>query len=56
MKKYIFILLIVFFPVFTSVMKAQETGMAFIKEGSFVPLYGAVSKKPVEVKYFYIDI
>lgn len=36
-------------------MKAQETEMAFIKEGSFVPLYGAVSKKPVIVKSFYID-
>lgn len=56
MKKYIFILLIVFFSVFTSFMKAQKTEMAFIKEGSFVPLYGVVSKKPVEVKSFYIDI
>ncbi|HEY1194181.1 formylglycine-generating enzyme family protein [Flavobacterium sp.] len=55
MKKYIFILTIFFFSV-VSVMKAQEKGMAFIKEGSFVPLYGAVSKKPVEVKSFYIDI
>src|SRR6218665_482235 len=54
MKKYIFILTL-FFSVF-SVMKAQEKGMAFIKEGSFVPLYGAVSKNPVVVKSFYIDI
>ncbi len=56
MKKLIFILLIVFFSVFTSVMNAQETEMVFIKEGSFVPLYGAVSKKPVEVKSFYMDV
>ncbi|MHC0445535.1 formylglycine-generating enzyme family protein [Flavobacterium sp. 3-218] len=55
MKKYIFILTILFFSAL-SVMKAQEKGMAFIKEGSFVPLYGAVSKKPVTVKSFYIDI
>ncbi|AWK05139.1 hypothetical protein HYN56_13195 [Flavobacterium crocinum] len=54
MKKYIFILTL-FFSVF-SVMKAQEKGMAFIKEGSFVPLYGAVSKNPVVVKSFYIDV
>ncbi|MEN2402880.1 formylglycine-generating enzyme family protein [Flavobacterium sp. MC2016-06] len=37
-------------------MKAQETKMVPIKEGSFVPLYGAVSKKPVLVKAFYIDV
>ncbi|MDP5199953.1 formylglycine-generating enzyme family protein [Flavobacterium sp. DG2-3] len=55
MKKYIFILTILFFSAL-SVMKAQEKGMAFIKEGSFVPLYGAVSKNHVTVKSFYIDI
>ncbi|WP_427872817.1 formylglycine-generating enzyme family protein [Flavobacterium sp. MMS24-S5] len=55
MKKYIFILTIFFFSA-VSVMKAQEKGMAFIKEGSYVPLYGAVSQKPVIVKPFYIDI
>lgn len=54
MKKYIFILTLFFSA--SSVVKAQETGMAFIKEGSFVPLYGAVSKNPVAVKSFYIDI
>ena len=54
MKKYIFILTIFFFSA-VSVMKAQEKGMAFIKEGSYVPLYGAVSQKPVTVQSFYID-
>lgn len=36
--------------------KAQENGMVPIKEGSFVPLYGASSKKPVIVKSFYMDV
>ncbi|WP_343588955.1 formylglycine-generating enzyme family protein [Flavobacterium sp.] len=55
MKKHLFILTILFFSA-VSVMKAQEKGMVFIKEGSFVPLYGAVSKNPVMVNSFYIDI
>jgi len=55
MKKYIFILTILFFSGL-SVMKAQEKGMVLIKEGSFVPLYGAVSKNPVVVKSFYMDV
>lgn len=54
MKNFIFILTLFFLAL--SVVKAQEKGMAFIKEGSFVPLYGAVSKKPVAVNSFYIDI
>ena len=37
-------------------LKAQESGMVPIKEGSFVPLYGATNKKPVVVKSFYMDI
>ncbi|GAA4124614.1 formylglycine-generating enzyme family protein [Flavobacterium chungbukense] len=37
-------------------MKAQEKEMAFINEGSYIPLYGAVSKNPVLVKSFYMDI
>lgn len=40
----------------TNAVKAQQLGMVFIKEGSFVPLYGSVSKNPVVVKNFYIDI
>lgn len=30
--------------------------MVPIKEGSFVPLYGSVSKKPVDIKHFFIDV
>lgn len=56
MKKYIFILTLIFFSMLTDVVKAQQAGTIFIKEGSFVPLYGAVSKNPVVVKSFYIDI
>ena len=37
-------------------MQAQESKMVPIKEGSFVPLYGATSKKPVVVKSFFIDV
>lgn len=54
MKKYIFILTL-FFSVF-NVMKAQKKEMAFIKEGFFVPLYGAISKNSVAVKSFYLDV
>ncbi|OWU91888.1 formylglycine-generating enzyme family protein [Flavobacterium sp. WLB] len=54
MKKFIFIL--TFFLMFTGVTIAQEIGMALIKEGRFVPLYGASSKKPVFVNSFYLDI
>jgi sulfatase modifying factor 1 len=35
---------------------AQESKMVPIQEGFFVPLYGATSKKPVNVKSFYIDV
>jgi len=41
---------------FSLLAKAQETGMVPVKEGSFVPLYGAASKKPVFVNAFYLDI
>ena len=40
----------------TGITKAQEIGMVLIKEGRFVPLYGASSKKPVSVASFYLDI
>ena len=30
--------------------------MVSVKEGSFVPLYGATSKNPVKVKSFFIDV
>ena len=35
---------------------AQEVKMASIKSGSFVPLYGATSEKPVNIASFNIDI
>jgi sulfatase modifying factor 1 len=53
MQKSIFML--VFFLQITFV-NTQETKMVLIQEGSFIPLYGAVTKKPVFVKPFYIDI
>ncbi|MFH6963492.1 formylglycine-generating enzyme family protein [Flavobacterium plurextorum] len=53
MKKNIFILIL--FLMLTG-LKAQESGMVPIKEGSFVPLYGATTKKPVVVKSFYMNI
>ncbi|MEP6806682.1 MAG: formylglycine-generating enzyme family protein [Flavobacterium sp.] len=37
-------------------IRAQELKMAFIKEGSFVPLYGATVKNPIVVKPFFIDV
>ena len=48
--------IITFFLLLTNVIKAQESGMVSIKEGSFIPLYGATSKKPVVVKSFYMDV
>lgn len=54
MKIHFFI--VTFFLMLSWLSKAQENGMVPIKEGSFVPLYGATSKKPVIVKYFYIDV
>lgn len=35
---------------------AQEVKMVPIKEGVFVPLYGATSKKPVKVASFQLDV
>lgn len=35
---------------------AQEVKMASIKSGSFVPLYGATSEKPVNIASFNIDV
>ena len=53
MQKSIFIIL---FLTHMGIIRAQESKMVPIKEGSFVPLYGAVSKNPVVVKSFYIDV
>jgi sulfatase modifying factor 1 len=54
MKIHFFIL--TFFLMLSAFSKAQEIGMVPIKEGSFVPLYGASSKKPVIVKSFFMDV
>lgn len=40
----------------TDVVRAQQARTVLIKEGSFIPLYGSVSKNPVVVKPFYIDV
>ncbi|QOG01794.1 formylglycine-generating enzyme family protein [Flavobacterium sp. MDT1-60] len=50
------ILIIFLFLVLIGFVRAQESKMVPIQEGSFVPLYGATSKKPVLVKSFFIDV
>jgi sulfatase modifying factor 1 len=37
-------------------LSAQEVNMATIKGGTFVPLYGATTKKPVKVVPFKLDV
>jgi sulfatase modifying factor 1 len=54
MQKSIFIFF--FFLLNISLIEAQESKMVLVQEGSFVPLYGATSKKPVVVKSFFIDV
>jgi formylglycine-generating enzyme required for sulfatase activity len=39
-----------------STLWAQNTKMAAINKGTFVPLYGATAKKPVQVAAFSIDV
>ncbi|PWB25541.1 formylglycine-generating enzyme family protein [Flavobacterium sp. HTF] len=56
MQKRILILIFLFILTPAAVIRAQEAKMAHIQEGTFVPLYGATSKKPVVVKSFSIDI
>jgi len=46
-------LIIGFITVF---LNAQETKMVTIKGGTFVPLYGATTEKPVAVSSFKIDV
>ncbi|KFF05984.1 formylglycine-generating enzyme family protein [Flavobacterium reichenbachii] len=46
----------IFLLVHIASINAQEAKMASIKEGSFVPLYGASSKKPTVVKSFFLDV
>jgi len=48
--------IIIFFLMLNGLSNAQKNGMVPIKEGSFVPLYGATSQKPVFVKSFYMDV
>lgn len=54
MQKKIFSIFL--FLVLIGFVRAQESKMVPIQEGSFVPLYGAISKKPVLVKSFFIDV
>lgn len=54
MQKHTFITIL--FLAYWGMMSAQESKMVPIKEGSFVPLYGATEKTPVSVKSFYIDV
>jgi len=50
------ILIIFLFLAQIGFLRAQESKMVLVKEGSFVPLYGATSKNPAIVKPFFIDI
>ncbi|MBF4516453.1 formylglycine-generating enzyme family protein [Flavobacterium sp. ANB] len=52
MQKSIFI----FILFLVQIVRTQELKMAPIKEGYFVPLYGASSKNPVAVKSFFMDV
>lgn len=54
MQKNIFIIFL--FLAQIGFMYAQESKMVSIQEGSFVPLYGSISKKTVTVKSFSIDV
>lgn len=54
MQKKIFIIFL--FLVLIEFVRAQESKMVPIQEGSFVPLYGATSKNPVIVKSFFLDV
>lgn len=47
---------IILFLLFLSTLSAQEVKMAAISGGTFVPLYGAVDKKPVKVAPFQLDV
>jgi formylglycine-generating enzyme required for sulfatase activity len=47
----------IFFLLFISIaLCAQEVKMATINGGTFVPLYGATSKRPVKVDSFKLDV
>jgi len=50
------ILIIFLFLAQIGFLRAQESKMVLVKEGSFVPLYGATSKNTAIVKPFFIDI
>jgi len=50
------ILIIFLFLAQIGFLRAQESKMVPVKEGSFVPLYGATSKSPVKVKSFFLDV
>jgi sulfatase modifying factor 1 len=54
MKKKCFIIFL--FSALIGFVRAQESKMVPIQEGSFVPLYGSTSKKPVVVQSFFIDV
>ncbi|UKJ08510.1 formylglycine-generating enzyme family protein [Solitalea lacus] len=51
-KKYLLLLTLL---VATINVRAQDSTMAYIKEGSYIPLYGNADKPPITVSSFYID-
>ena len=50
------IVLSLFLLLIATSLWAQGAKMVTIERGTFVPLYGATTKTPVEVKSFYIDV
>ncbi len=53
---YLKIIIFSFSLVITTSMWSQNTKMAAIERGTFVPLYGATTKKPVLVNAFSMDV
>nr|WP_281237750.1 formylglycine-generating enzyme family protein [Flavobacterium praedii] len=47
---------LVFLLLLSTILSAQNTLMVTIKKGIYVPLYGTIDKKPVEVSSFIIDV
>ena len=49
------IVLSLFLSLIATSLWSQQTSMVTIERGTFVPLYGATTKEPVEIKAFNID-
>lgn len=40
----------------TTSLLAQQKNMALLSGGNYIPLYGTVDKKPIEIESFYLDV